>query len=333
MLTRKDKWIILAALVLFLASQPLIFASIPLDTTPGSKVVIVKKGTHFVDVARLLKEEELVRSSTLFMVYSLVVHRGKVIAGEYELSKTLSVADIASRMASGQRKIYSVKFVEGYNLQAVAEALEKSGIMTRDDFYRLARDEKFLARLGIPGDTLEGYLAPDTYYYSKETDVETLLERIIRRTLSFFETDEVKARMAELRMSPYEILTLASMIEKETKMEEEKGLISAVFHNRLQRGMTLDCDPTVMYGLGMLPKPLTRADLAAPTAYNTYRLRGLPKGPICIPSKSALMAALYPAQSDALYFVSRNDGSHVFSRHIEEHNHFVTMYQRKTRKP
>jgi len=236
-------------------------------------------------------------------------------------------------MTSGQRKVYTLRIVEGYNLQAVGDALEKAGILASATFFSLAKDERFLSQAGIPSDTLEGYLAPDTYYYSKEVDPDVLLEKIVRRTAAFFEKEEIKARMAALGMSPHDILTLASMIEKEAKMEEEKGLISAVFHNRLRHGMSLDCDPTVMYGLGMVPRPLTRADLAAPSAYNTYRLKGLPKGPICIPSRSSLMAALHPAASDVLYFVSRNDGSHVFTRRIEEHNHFVTMYQRKTKKP
>ena len=333
MLAKKDRRTILTALVLFLAGQPLIFANIPLDTAIEGTSVVVKKGTHLIDVSRLLKQDELVRSSALFVAYSLIVHRGKVIAGEYELSKTLSIADIASRMASGQRKVYTLRIVEGYNLQAVGDALEKSGIMESGAFFGLAKDQKFLQRVGIPADTLEGYLAPETYYFSKETDVDVLLEKIARRTTSFFDREEVKTRMTQINMSPHEVLTLASMIEKEAKMEEEKGLISAVFHNRLQHGMSLDCDPTVMYGVSMDSRPLTRADLAAPTAYNTYRLKGLPKGPICSPSMSSLMAALHPAASDVLYFVSRNDGSHVFSRRIEEHNHFVTMYQKKTKKP
>ena len=333
MLRKRNRRIVIAALVLFLVSQPLIFAHIPLDTVGGVKAVTVKKGTGLIDVARLLKQDGLVRSSTLFTAYSLLAHRGRVMAGEYELPQTLSIADIAGKMASGQRKVYTLRIVEGYNLQAVGDALEKAGILASGSFFSLAKDEMFLSQAGIPSDTLEGYLAPDTYYYSKEVEPDALLEKIVRRTISFFEKEEIRTRMAALNMRPHEILTLASMIEKEAKMEEEKALISAVFYNRLRYGMSLDCDPTVMYGLGMVPRPLTKADLAAPTAYNTYRLKGLPKGPICIPSRSSLMAALYPAASDVLYFVSRNDGSHVFTRRIEEHNHFVTMYQRKTKKP
>jgi len=333
MLTRKDKRVIAAAVALFLISQPVILASIPLDTDSRVKPVVVKKGTHIRDVARLLEEQDLIRSSWLFVGCSLVAHRGKIIAGEYELSKQMSIAQIAARMAAGQRKVYTLKIVEGYNLSTVGEALEKSGIIERKAFFRLATDDVFLDKLRIPGDTLEGYFYPDTYFYSKETDIDVFLEKIIRRTFAFFEKEDIKARMAELHMSPYDVLTLASMIEKEAKIEEEKPLISAVFHNRLQNGMSLDSDPTVMYGISMSPKALTRVDLDRPTAYNTYRLKGLPKGPICNPSTSSLLAALYPAPSDFLYFVSRNDGTHVFSRHISEHNQFVTIYQKNKKKP
>jgi UPF0755 protein len=332
MLTKRDKRVIIAAVALFLVSQPLILASIPLDVTSNVKPIVVKRGTHLPEVARLLKEEELVRSSSLFMAYVLLAHQGKIIAGEYELTRDLSIAQIAAKMAGGQTKIYTLKIVEGYNLNTVGDALEKAGIMSRDGFFRLAKDEAFLNRLAIPADTLEGYLSPDTYFYSKETDADALLERIARRTLAFFDKEEIKARMAELHMNPHHILTLASMIEKEAKIEPEKPLISAVFHNRLAEGMSLDSDPTVMYGIGMTPKALTRVDLDTPTAYNTYRLKGLPKGPICNPSTSSLLAALYPAPSDVLYFVSRNDGTHVFSRRIKEHNQFVTMYQKKRNK-
>jgi UPF0755 protein len=332
MLTKRDKRVIATAVALFLVSQPLIFASIPLDTESNVKPVIVKKGTHLRDVAQLLEEEDLIRSGWLFMACSLVAHKGRVIAGEYELSKQMSIVQIAAKMAAGQRKVYTLKIVEGYNLNAVGEALEKAGIMDRNAFSKLATDDDFLNRLGIAADTLEGYLSPDTYFYSKETDVDAFLERIVRRTFAFFEKEDIKARMAELRMSPRDVLTLASMIEKEAKIEQEKPLISAVFHNRLEDGMSLDSDPTVMYGIGLTPKALTRVDLDTPTAYNTYRLKGLPKGPICNPSTSSVLAVLYPAPSDVLYFVSRNDGTHVFSKRISEHNQFVTMYQKNKKK-
>jgi UPF0755 protein len=134
--------------------------------------------------------------------------------------------------------------------------------------------------------------------------------------------------MRGLNMDVFQVLSLASIIEKEAKLEKEKRVISAVFHNRLRLGMTLDADPTVIYGRESFSRSLNKADLSAETPYNTYRLKGLPKGPICSPSKSSIMAALCPEQTDILYFVSRNDGSHVFSRTIQEQNRFVAFYQR-----
>jgi UPF0755 protein len=156
MLTRRDKGVITAAVALFLMSQPLILASIPLDTEGAVKPVVVKKGTHFTEIARLLKGEDLISSSSLFMAYSLLAHRGKIIAGEYELTRQLSIAEIAARMAAGQRKVYTLKIVEGYNLAAVGDALQKAGIMGRDAFLGLTTDGAFLNRLGIPAASLEG---------------------------------------------------------------------------------------------------------------------------------------------------------------------------------
>ena len=229
--------------------------------------------------------------------------------------------------------MYTLKIVEGYNLYTISEAIQKAGIMDGQAFLLLSHHEQYLKALAIPSDSLEGYLAPDTYFFSKETEVDEFLEKIVRRTFKFFEKEDIKKRMQELGINTFQTLALASIIEKEAKLEKEKGLISAVFHNRLRTGMTLDADPTVIYGLGSFNRDLTRADLSADTPYNTYRLKGLPKGPICSPSRSSIMAALYPEQSDMLYFVSRNDGSHVFSKSIETHHRFVAMYQKnKSRK-
>jgi len=201
-------------------------------------------------------------------------------------------------------------------------------IMDRDEFLRLARDRSFLERIGIGSGSLEGYLSPDTYYYSKETDADKFIEKIVRRRLKYFESEDVRQRMAALKLDVDKTLTMASMIEKEARMGAEKPLISAVFHNRLLKRMSLDCDPTVTYGTKAFHNPITKSDLATYTPYNTYVLKGFPRGPICNPDRSSIEAALHPAPVDYLYFVSKNDGTHVFSRDIHEHNRYVEMYQR-----
>lgn len=329
MLRRKYKWIIVCcAIILAVLLQVAIFASLPKGKDSSKRSLVVKKGTTTWGVATCLKSQGFISSATLFRLSSLLLYRGRIVAGEYELSTGMSMVQIARKMALGQRKIYTLKIVEGYNLFDVAEEMEKNGLMTRSDFLFFARNRDRLRRMGVLEESLEGYLAPDTYFYSRETDMEGFIEPIVQRTLRIFEKEDIKRRMVELGLSRDEVICLASIIEKEAKLEDEKSLISAVFHNRLRIGMSLAADPTVIYGRRSFNRGLTKADLAAYTPYNTYLIKGLPKGPICNPGRSSLLAVLYPAKSDAVYFVSRNNGSHVFSRTIDEHNYYVMVYQK-----
>lgn len=317
-----------AAIVLLLLAV-FIIVRVPEGRDRTKTSFIVKRGTRMGAIAHQLKREHRVRSEYLFLLSSLLLHRGRIVAGEYELSEHMSTLDIAKKMADGDRKVYSLRIVEGYNLYTISEAIEKAGIMDGGSFLKLANNVDFLRRVGIPADSLEGYLAPDTYFFSREVDVDEFLEKIAQRTLRYLDREDMRLRMEEMGMDAFQVISFASIIEKEAKLEGEKGLISAVFHNRLRLGMSLDADPTVIYGRGDFKRDLTKADLAADTPYNTYRLKGLPKGPICSPSRSSINAALYPDESDVLYFVSRNDGTHVFSKTLEEHCRFVAIYQRK----
>lgn len=316
------------ALLIFLFALPSILTVIPNGSDHAPRSFIVKKGTKVERIAQSLKEAHFVSSKYLFLLSSLLLYKGRVVAGEYELSSDMSIVKIARKMASGERKIYTLRIVEGYNIYTIGDVLEHAGIMEASAFLKLARNQDFLKRLAIPSDSVEGYLAPDTYFYSREIDIDEFLERIVTRTVRFLEKEDVKRGMQEMNMDAFQTIIFASIIEKEAKTEEEKKLVSAVFHNRLRIGMSLDADPTVIYGQESFNRSITKTDLATPTAYNTYHFKGLPKGPICSPSKSSIMAALYPAQNDALYFVSKNDGSHVFSKTMGEHNHFVARYQR-----
>ena len=307
--------------------QTLIFASIPKDTDSETIKVVVKNGTSTYQIADTLKEDGIIYSSHLFMLFTLLTG-GKLKAGEYDLRKSMSTMDIIEKMERGERNIYMLKVVEGYNIYNVADMMEHAGIMGRDEFILLAKNEVYLGKLGIKGDSLEGYLTPDTYYYSKEMDIEKFIEKIVQRTIKLFEKEDIKSRMNVIGFDMHKTLTLASMIEKEAKLRDEKPLIAAVFHNRLKKEMSLDCDPTIIYGTGAFLSPITKSDIVTYTPYNTYAFKGLPRGPICNPAKGSIMAALYPAPVDYLYFVSRNDGAHVFSKDMKTHNHFVATYQR-----
>ncbi|HEY3276815.1 MAG TPA: endolytic transglycosylase MltG [Syntrophorhabdaceae bacterium] len=325
---KTNRPVLLAALAVFLLAQSLCLANISQGKDKGSHEFIVKSGTSVSGIAQQLADEGFIRIPYLFVALS-IFYKGKLIAGEYELTPDMGMFHILRKMAHGERNIYTLRIVEGNNIFNVADSAEKAHIMKAGDFLRILKDRSLVTALGIQAESLEGYLAPDTYFYSREIDAEKLVEKITQRTLAYFSRDDVKRRMGELRLSVHDVLTLASMIEREAKQRDEKPVISAVFHNRLRKGMSLDCDPTVLYTAdGVAEGPIRKSDLTAHTPYNTYTLKGLPKGPICNPDKSSISAVLNPARVDFLYFVSKNDGTHVFSKDMKDHNRFVTMYQR-----
>ncbi len=325
MLKKHNKKIFI--IFIFLVSLAFILAGISRDKNPSKLYIVVKNGTSLYSIANMLKKEGIIYSSNLFVLTSLF-YGGKLIAGEYELRKDMSTLEIARKMSRGQRNIYVLQIVEGHNMYDVADTITKHKIMEKDEFLRLAGDKKFLRSIGIASDSLEGYLSPDTYYYSKEIDTEKFIEKIVQRTLKYFEREDIKKQMAALNFDTHKTLILASMIEKEAKMGNEKPFISAVFHNRLLKDMPFDSDPTVIYGTRAFHSPITKSDLKTHTPYNTYAFKGFPRGPICNPDKNSIMAALNPAPVDYLYFVSKNDGTHVFSKDMNEHNKYVAMYQR-----
>ncbi len=324
---RSNRITVLIALVILIVAQLFMFASVSLSTNRDPVTILVRHGTGLWNIANRLRIEGIINSSSLFVLSSLA-YRGKLMAGEYDLRRNMSIIDIVKKMGRGDRNIYTLKILEGHNIYNIADAIEKARIMAGSEFLHLAQDSSFLARLGIKGDSLEGYLAPDTYYYSKEVDKDTLIEGIVKKTFKNFAKEDIKKRMSELNLDTHMVLTLASIIEREAKAKEEKPLMAAVFLNRLKLGMRLEADPTVTYGTRAFNEPIRKIDLTTYTPYNTYTFSGLPKGPICNPDRNSIRAVLYPASADYLFFVSRNDGTHVFSKNMEEHSRFVTMYQR-----
>lgn len=326
MLGKRNKGIFIV-FVCFVFLSIFILASIPGGENPLSLSIVVKNGTSLYNIGKKLKAADVINSTNLFVLVSLI-RGGKLIAGEYEFRKNMSTLAIVNKMVRGERTLYILQIVEGHNIYDVAETIEKKNIMKKDEFLRLAKDREFLKGLGIETGSLEGYLSPDTYYYSKEIDVRRFIEKIARRTLKYFEQEDVKKQMTVMGLDVRKTLILASMIEKEAKVADEKPLISAVFHNRLLKGMSFDSDPTVIYGTKAFRSPIRKSDLTTYTPYNTYAFRGFPKGPICNPDKNSIAAALSPAPVDYLYFVSKNDGTHVFSKDMSEHNKYVSMYQR-----
>ncbi|GAB4363428.1 MAG: endolytic transglycosylase MltG [Deltaproteobacteria bacterium] len=317
-----------AALVLVLA------AARPFPGNWELKKVRIPPGSGYPEIVRILTEGGVLRFPAVFRI--LVAATGTATAlhhGEYVFPSPPSAYELWRKITSGDVARYPVTIPEGATLYDIARILGQMELADPDSFLLGATSGGMASRLDIPGDTTEGFLFPDTYLFVKDMRVEEILRVMVRRFHEKF-TSEMEQEAAAKGLTIKEVVTIASIIEKETGIEAEKPLISSVIHRRLRRGMPLQMDPTVIYGLKKFNGNLTRRDLRADNPYNTYRNAGLPPGPISNPGLSSLVAALHPADTRYLYFVSRNDGSHKFSRTLREHNRAVEVYQKNGgRKP
>lgn len=240
------------------------------------------------------------------------------------------MTEVINILHEGRIRYYSVTVPEGLDMKEIAEIFVSAGFGSREKFEETFRDTDLIRHLDPVAENLEGYLFPETYYLTSDLSASEITGMMVEGFLDFWSPRHEK-RAKELELTTRDSVTLASLIEKETALMEERALVSAVFHNRLDLNMRLGCDPTVIYAVKQV-KPydgvINRSDLALDSPYNTYLYPGLPPGPIANPGRASLNAALNPAESDYLYFVSRNDGSHVFSKTSREHNRAVQLYQR-----
>ncbi|MFV8256842.1 endolytic transglycosylase MltG [Bdellovibrio bacteriovorus] len=291
----------------------------------------VTPGKGFTTIAKELEEKGLVKNAAFFNLFARFKgDRSKIKVGEYLLRTNMIPAEVLEAITSGKSIARSFTVSEGLSTYEIAELYEKQGFGTAESFMALVRDPALIqSLLGEKADSLEGYLFPETYMLTKYTDTKTLISNMVKRFLYVY--NEVMAQ-AEIRsMTRNQVVTLASIIEKETGAPEERPLISSVFHNRLAKKMRLQTDPTVIYGkaeaLGKIVINITRADLQTPTRYNTYVIYGLPPGPIANPGREAILAAVKPQESQYLFFVSQNDGTHVFSEDYKGHQRAVQKFQ------
>jgi UPF0755 protein len=303
----------------------------PRVETAESQGFVVANGEGLAHIARNLEDAGLVRSGTATKWLARMRNlQGKLKAGEYELSASMSSQEIIQRLASGRVRTYQLALPEGIRATEIAQRLGESGLADPDAFLALVRSPEFTRSVGIEADGLEGYLYPETYHFARGLAPEEILRTLVAQFEHVWKTIEEDARRAE--MSTHEVVTLASIVEKETAAPDERPLIAAVFLNRLDKGMRLETDPSVIYGIENFDGNLRRRDLVDTTnPYNTYRIFGLPPGPIANPGEEALRAVVEPADSDYLYFVSRNDGSHHFSVTYREHVNAVNRYQKRRR--
>lgn len=295
-----------------------------------TRVISIQSGMTFKEIAKILEENGIVRDQRSFYFLARLQEAvPKVKAGEYEMHTSMSPHEVLWKLIRGEVIKYPVTIPEGFDLFQIAEVLEKAGVCHKKKFLNLARNPEFIASLGFTEDSLEGYLFPDTYNFPKMMEEEQVIRQMVSRFKAIYAP--LAKRAQEMGLSRREVVILASLIEKEAVDDQERRLISAVFHNRLQRGMPLQSDPTAVYGMKRVDQKITKKDLMRKTPYNTYQINGLPKGPIANPGLKSLEAVLYPAQVNYLYFVAKNDKTHYFSHTLEEHNRAVAKYQKKNK--
>ena len=294
----------------------------PETAAEGGRIVrlTVNKGVAFSTITRELHRQGLVRYPRIISLYAkLRRHDRQVHAGTYQFNPGETPRDIIKKLTSGDVLKIAVTIPEGYTLRQIAKTLAESAGIDSMAFYRAASDPIRRTEWAVQTTSLEGYLFPDTYWIPWGSRDDAVVDMMLSRLAAVFDSS-LKRRAKTMNLTRHEALTLASIVEAEARLPRERGLIAAVYHNRLRRRMRLEADPTVAYAMGEYKGRLLFKDLEINSPYNTYLHYGLPPGPICNPGQASIEAALYPdSTSRALYFVARRDGSHIFSLSLKDH--------------
>lgn len=338
--SKKPGWILVLILIGVLALEAIGYEGYklwqdmhqPVSQNAKPVVISIVPGSTFSDVAHLLQKKGLIRSAIAFRILAtLKGDLDKIKAGEYELSPSMLPQQILATLVKGKIFEHVIIIPEGYNIFQIARLLDRAGLVTKKKFLKLCHDQKFLESLGLHEKSVEGYLFPNTYYFTKGVTAKKIISTMVHTFWKVWHKEGFDKRTKELGLTVHTVVTLASIVEKEAELPRERPIIASVFWNRLKKHMLLQSDPTVYYGLWTIGiwrrGRLHIWDLRRDTPYNTYIHKGLPPGPISNPGIGAIRAVLYPAHTKYLYFVSKNDGSHYFSCTLAQHNRAVFKYQ------
>lgn len=290
-----------------------------------AKFVLLRPGWSTRRIANELQANGVVRSARALLLYHYVMKPRTLKAGEYKFEDSASALQVHDRLTRGDIYVHLVTIPEGFNMFEIGATIEAAGLGNRLEFVEQAKRQVGLIKDFDPeAKSLEGYLFPDTYGFTRTQSLQDIIAIMVRRF-------KQEAHAIDLTSDVHRVVTLASIVEKETAAREERPLVASVYMNRLQKRMALDADPSVIYAAllaGRYQGTIHQSDLQYDSPYNTYKYPGLPPGPIANPGRASLEAALHPAQSDYLFFVSDNNGHHRFARTMDEHSHNVALYRR-----
>jgi UPF0755 protein len=288
----------------------------------------IRENSRFKDVALALESKQFIKSQWPIRILAKIEEKDTSIkAGEYQLSAAMSPQQILGIIAEGRMFLRRFTIKEGMSVKEIGPLLEQAGIISAEEFSHALSDATLLSALNIPASSFEGYLFPETYQFPRGTKPQKIITTMNDQLNKLWEPlwDE---KLSHLNLTRHQLLTLASIIEKESGNTDEQPIIASVFYNRLRVGMRLQSDPTVIYGIPNFDGNITRAHLETPTDYNTYVISGLPPGPIANPGITAIKAALNPSPTNYYYFVGNGQGRHVFSENLSDHNSAVNRFQR-----
>ncbi len=299
--------------------------------TDEFRIVDIKKGDGVWTIANKLKKKGIIKSRWVFILEALRTGLyNKIKPGEYAFYTYQNLDTILKILVKGRLLSHKITIPEGLTLWEIADILDKNGICKKEEFLKLAKDPEIAKQFGLPGPTLEGYLYPDTYYFHKYTNPVLVMKKMVD---NFWKHWKKYEKIAEKKgMSLKEVITLASIVEKEAIYSREKPIIAAVYLNRLKRGMPLQADPTINYALKDFRRLYYKDYYSVKSPYNTYLNHGLPPTPICSPGEKSIRAVLFPAKVPYLYFVAKGDGTHYFSRTYREHLRAIRLVRRMRRR-
>lgn len=326
-------------LIFVFVGQKIFFSILGQKTITVNAVDIeIPYGSSVKKIAFLLHDKKVIVNKNLFYWYlRWGRNNAQPQAGFFSFNGQYNYSQLADSLNYGYDKAFKITFKEGQNLVDLANELSAKNLVEKSDFIAAMNSDEILSlvklspllkRQALENDMggLEGYLFPDTYYFTEKNTAISIISTMYARLLSKLD-DDIKKRMRELSLSLHELLTLASIVEKETGKAEERPLVASVYLNRLKVGMPLQADPTVVYGIKNYSGNIKKSDLLAFHPYNTYKIKGLPPGPIAAVGLEAIKACLWPAETKFLYFVAKNDGSHEFCENLACHNRAVQKWQ------
>jgi UPF0755 protein len=310
----------LICLLLFYVSIQWLVIPIPWKAEKDSVSILVRPGDSMSRIVQGLNEAKIINDGRGLLFLAKLLGKDRHIqVGRYDFQKGMTLYSVFTKLSKGDVNLSQVTIPEGRTIKQIAGILQREIKIDSSDFVGIATDSLFARSLGVPASTLEGYLFPDTYKFSWGTSSEKIARMMADQFKQTF-TDSLQRRAEAIGFTLTEVVSLASLIEAEVKVEEERKIISAVYHNRLKRRMLLQSCPTVIYALPEVELPLLLKHLEIDSPYNTYKHPGLPPGPICNPGRASILAALYPAEVNYIYFVSKGDGTHIFSSTLIDHN-------------